>query len=140
MMQKPITIDSTEKPIVFFDGVCGLCNKLVDFLIRKDRHQKLTFAPLQGVTALAKLNEKDRCDMDTLVFIDRKGVHYRSTAALRISRYLSGGWSLMYVFIIVPPIIRDRVYRLVAKRRYAMFGKKESCRLPTPEERGRLLP
>lgn len=139
MNKEPITLNSQEKPIVFFDGVCGLCNKLVDFLIRKDRKQSLTFAPLQGETALIKLSEKDRLDMDTLVFVDYKGIHYRSTAALRIVRHLTGAWPLLYGFIVVPSFLRNWVYKVVAKRRYSVFGKKDSCRLPTPEERGRLL-
>ncbi len=125
------------KPIIFFDGVCGLCNKSVDFLIVRDKKQIFLFAPLQGETAKQKLPPV--ADMESVVLLDEKGMHDKSTAALKILIRLGGIWKLSVIFFAVPKFIRDPIYNVIAKNRYKIFGKKESCRLPTPEERVRFL-
>ena len=122
-------------PIIFFDGVCGLCNKSVDFIIRHDQKHIFSFAPLQGETAAKTLPPQDTANLDTLVLLDEKGLHYRSSAALRIAMRLGGALKLFSIFFIIPKFVRDPAYNLVAKNRYRIFGKKDSCRLPTPEER-----
>jgi len=127
-------------PTIFFDGVCGLCNKSVDFIIRHDTNRVFSFAPLQGETAAKILPSKDITNLDTLVLSDEKGIHYRSTAALRIAWHLGGGLTLFAAFFVIPRFLRDPVYNLIAKNRYRMFGKKDSCRIPSPEERSFFLP
>lgn len=128
-----------QKPILFFDGVCGLCNRFVDFVLRHDRRGVFLLAPLQGKTAERFLNRKDREDLDSVVLLLNGRPRYRSSAALRVIARLGGFWSLFGLFLLIPPPLRDWVYGLVARNRYRMFGKFETCRLPTPEERGRLL-
>ena len=127
-----------NKPIIFFDGVCGLCNKFVDFLIVRDKKQTFLFAPLQGLTAKQSL--PTIADMESVLLLDPSGsLCDKSTAAIKILIRLGGIWKLAGIFFVVPKFIRDPVYSVIAKNRYKIFGKKESCRLPTPEERSRFL-
>lgn len=129
-----------KNAIVFFDGVCGLCDRFVDFSLAEDREQVLRFSPLQGSTA-KQFEEKIRAtNSDSVILIDDTGTYDRSDAVLHICAQLGNIWRLAIVFFIVPRPIRDWAYDLVAKNRYDIFGKRETCRLPTPEERGRILP
>ena len=128
--------------IVLYDGVCGLCDRLVRFLVARDKQQLLRYAPLQGDTA-ARLRQQHAeipDDLDTMVFVDDSGVYLRSRAAARIARYLPMPWRLAAAIRFVPRFIADAVYNLVASGRYRMFGKVETCGLPTPEQRRLLLP
>jgi len=132
---------TTEKDIVLFDGVCNLCNHAVNFIIDRDPAQRFVFTSLQSETGQQllrqyNLNEKY---LDSLVLIQTKNVYVRSAAALRIARHLSGIWSLSYVFILLPPFIRNFFYDIVARFRYRLFGKRSQCRIPTPELKARFL-
>src|SRR5262245_11237584 len=120
--------------VLFFDGVCNLCNGAVNFLIDRDRRSVLRFAPLQGTT-FAALRERhpDLGRIDSLVLQDQDGIHVRSTAALRILRHLGLPWSLLgRLGFLVPRPLRDWVYDRVARSRYRWFGRRDACRLPTP--------
>lgn len=128
-----------KKPILFFDGVCGLCNKSVDFLIRIDKRNKLLFAPLQGETAAEILEKKYVEDLDSMALsIDGK-TYTKSTAVLKSLISIGGIWVIFGVFLIIPQIVRDWVYIQIAKNRYEIFGKTESCRIPTAEEINKIL-
>lgn len=128
-------------PIIFYDGECGLCNKSIQFVMRHDRDQVFYYAPLQGDTAeRAQLKPEGDPEAWSVVLVDEKGVHRRSTAALRIASKLGGFWSLLALFLIVPRFIRDAVYGWVARNRYRVWGKLEACPLPPPEARARFLP
>ena len=129
-----------SEKIIFFDGVCGLCNKTVNFLMRIDKRQNVKFAPLQGQTAQGRLPAEIIEDLNTLIFYENGKLSNRSTAVLRAIKAIGGFWRLLYVFIIIPSPMRDWIYKTVAKNRYKWFGKHDTCRMPTPEERGRLLP
>jgi predicted DCC family thiol-disulfide oxidoreductase YuxK len=130
-----------DRPIIFFDGVCGLCNQFVDFVIRRDRAELFRFAPLQGETARERLPEADLRDLNTVVLWEAQGVFRKSTAAARILARLGGAWRFAGALIrVIPRPLRDVGYTLVARYRYALFGKKETCRVPTPAERSRFLP
>ncbi len=125
--------------IVFFDGVCGLCNRFVDRLLRVDRKRVLRFAPLQGRTAQERLPAGMADALESVVYLRDGAVIQRSDAALWILIDL-GGWRVMYRgFFIVPRFVRDAVYDWIARNRYRWFRKYETCRLPTPEERARFL-
>lgn len=126
--------------IVLFDGVCNFCNGAVNFIIRHDRYRKFKFAALQsekGRQLRAKHSIGD--DVDSIVLIENDVAYLHSTAALRIARSLGGIWSLGYVFIIVPQVIRDWFYKLFARYRYRLFGKKDVCMVPTADMRERFL-
>lgn len=126
--------------IIFFDGVCGLCNRFVDRLLRIDRRKQLRFAPLQGYTAMQRLPIGIADAMRSVIYLRDGEILQRSDAALLILIDL-GGWRKVYgVFLIVPRFLRDGVYDWVARNRYRWFGKRDACRLPAPEERTRFLP
>jgi predicted DCC family thiol-disulfide oxidoreductase YuxK len=127
-------------PVAFFDGVCNLCNRSVDFLLRHDRRGLLRFAPLQGTTfAEVARDHPELAGTDSFVLAQGGRVHVRSSAALRAAVALGGAWRACGVLLAVPRPLRDVVYDFVARRRYRWFGRRESCRLPTPELRARFL-
>jgi predicted DCC family thiol-disulfide oxidoreductase YuxK len=127
--------------IILFDGVCNLCNSSVDFLIRHDKHDKFRFASLQsdiGIELQKKFN-LDPEELKTFFLIDGAKYYSRSTAALKAAKELGFPWNLAYMFILVPRFIRDSVYRLISRYRYKWFGKRSTCRLPSPEEKVKFL-
>ncbi|QQR88439.1 MAG: DUF393 domain-containing protein [Flavobacteriales bacterium] len=127
--------------VLYFDGVCGLCNSFVDLLFAEDRHGVLRVTPLQGTTALERLPAELRGSNLTTVVYQRNGKTWtRSGAALRVLRDLGGIWKLASILILVPAPLRNMVYDFVARNRITWFGQKETCRMPTPEERSRFLP
>jgi predicted DCC family thiol-disulfide oxidoreductase YuxK len=138
---------SGSNPIVLYDGVCGLCNHSVQFMLRNDKHGRLRFASLQSdfaekVLRRHGLNPKD---LDTLHLVENyeqtnERVWQRSEAVLRAGRELGGFWgALATIASVIPRGLRDVFYRLVARNRYSLFGKFESCMLPEPSQRSRFL-
>ncbi len=126
--------------IVFFDGVCGLCNHTVDFLLRSDVAGLMKFAPLQGSTAANLLPEDVRVRLDTMAYYRGGQVYYRSAAVVRFLRDLHGFWGIAGLLLwVIPGPLRDVAYRCVSAMRYRLFGKHEACRIPTPAERSRFL-
>ncbi len=124
-----------EKSIIFFDGICNLCNGSVQFVIERDKQDQFKFAALQSDFAKLEL-VKYKLDVtkgDSFVLLENGKVYEQSTAALRVAKHLGGGWPLLYAFIIFPAFIRNGVYAYIAKNRYKWFGKQESCWVPTPE-------
>ncbi len=129
-----------DAPVLFFDGVCGMCNHFVDFLLRCDRNKIFLFAPLQGETAKRHLKQSDTEDLKSIVLIVDGKTFRHSAAIVRVLCLLSPLWKLAgYALWVIPAPLRDFGYRLVARIRYRLFGKKESCRLPSAEERARFL-
>jgi predicted DCC family thiol-disulfide oxidoreductase YuxK len=131
-----------DGPIVFFDGVCGLCNRFVDWVLARDRHGRYRFAPLQGKTAAGLGVTPQAADpaVWSIVFVDGSRVLERSDAVLTIATGLGGAYRLVGALHWVPRPVRDWVYDRIARRRYRIFGKRDTCRMPAPEERGRFLP
>jgi len=125
--------------IIFYDGVCVLCNGFVDFVMARDLERVFRFAPLQGETAKGTLPAEVSRNLTTVVLWSQGQTFLRSDAALMILQQLGGGYALARVLWIFPQFLRDLVYRLIASRRYHWFGKRDSCRLPTAEERSRFL-
>lgn len=133
----------TESGIVFYDGVCGLCQRWVRFVLKRDSGQTLRFAPLQGVTA--KVRQDLPAELRTVVFvISRAGsgeqLFTRSEAALRLLDHVGGIWRVVSWLRLIPRPIRDWVYDGIARRRYQWFGKFAACPLPPSEWRDRFLP
>ncbi len=130
-----------EHPIIFFDGVCGMCNRFVDVILRADKAGTFRFAPIQGETArrmLPPLAEDPRAW--SMVYADARGVHEQSDASLEVYRRLGGAWRLLSLARWIPRFVRNPVYRVIARNRYRWFGKRDACRIPTPAERARFLP
>jgi predicted DCC family thiol-disulfide oxidoreductase YuxK len=125
--------------IVYFDGYCNVCNRFVDFLIRRDRRRVMKYAALQGGTAAKNLPANYRDDLATMALQEGGMISSESTAAIKSIAYLGGIYSLMRVFLAVPRFVRDPVYRWVANHRYLFAGRRDTCRVPTPEERALFL-
>jgi len=134
------TASALSDRIVLFDGVCGFCNHTVDFLLRRDTAESLRFAPLQGKTAARLIPAEVRDRLDTIAYYRQGQVFYRTAAIVRILQDLGGVWVVAGTLLwVVPGPLRDIGYRCVSAVRYRLFGKHESCRMPTPEERDRFL-
>lgn len=127
--------------LVFFDGVCNLCDRTVQFLLKIDKHQRLQFGSLQGETAkkILPAYQISPEKLGSIVFIHQNNVYTESSAVLEILRVIGGPWTLLYIFRIVPPFIRNAFYRLIARYRYQWFGKKDQCMIPSPSVRTRFL-
>jgi len=132
--------------IVFFDGVCGLCNRFIDHVMSRDTEGRLLFAPLQGETfAAVSQRHPELGKTDSMVFLERQEgrekLHLRSDASLAVMRELRGWDGMMARMLAVfPRFLRNAGYRFVALIRYRVFGRRATCRMPTPEERQRFLP
>ena len=130
-----------NKSIILFDGVCNLCNSSVIFIIKQDKKAHFKFASLQSDAAKELLLQHNvkKIKMDSIVLIENNEIHEKSTAALRISRKLNGGFKILYAFIIIPTFLRDWVYNYIAKNRYKWFGKKDYCMIPSEKLKHRFL-
>ncbi|MCB9262434.1 MAG: DUF393 domain-containing protein [Flavobacteriales bacterium] len=129
---------NNPETIVFFDGVCNLCNKTVDFIIRKDRKNQFVFAALQSKTAKKMLAENPKIHLDSpdsFVLLDNGQLFQKSTAAIKVLSKLGFPFSLFIIFLIFPAFIRNPIYAFIAKNRYKIWGKRETCRIPTEAER-----
>lgn len=126
--------------LVLYDGVCGLCDRGVQWLIRHDRNHRLIYAPLQGNTARPFLARHGiGTDLETMVLVigaqtDQEQVLVRSDAWLRILAELGGVWRVLGWGRVLPRGLRDAVYRWVARNRYRWFGQFDTCRIPASEQ------
>jgi predicted DCC family thiol-disulfide oxidoreductase YuxK len=134
-----------EQNIIFFDGVCGLCNGTVDFVLREDRARIFLYSPLQGETFRKIAPEYPETIDANSLFVLRRDLEKhtllkRSEAILYILDHIPRYRWLGRGGRIFPVPIRDAIYRLIAATRYQIWGKRDSCRLPTSEESARFLP
>ena len=129
--------------VLLFDGVCNLCSGTVQFVIAHDPNGYFKFASQQSDAGRELMEEHHIAipagDPLSLILIEDGKVYQRSTGALRLCRKLTFPFKLGWVFIVTPRFIRDFVYDVIAKHRYAWFGKKDVCMVPTPELRARFL-
>lgn len=140
-------VSSPSQTLVLYDGVCGLCNWLVAFLIRHDRRDQFRFAPLQSDVARKLLHRYDLnpADLDSVVVLAdyqcaSERALTRSQAALWCVRRLGGIWRLFTIARLIPLTLREALYRSIARRRYRIFGKYDACPLPQPEDCHKFLP
>lgn len=126
--------------VILFDGVCSLCNVFVDFVMKRDRHGRVRFASLQSEVGRRFVADFELADAIEYIVLVRDGrATIKSSAALRVCRRLRFPWPLAQVFLLVPPFIRNWVYDRIARNRYRLFGKRETCRVPTEKERERFI-
>ena len=138
--------DSTSNPIVLYDGVCGLCNGAVQFLLKRDRHDRLRFASLQSEFAATLLRRHgvDHQDLDTVYVVLNSGeaneaLLAKSDAFLQLAKVIGGGWNIARIGRIIPRPIRNWLYDFVARHRYQVFGKYEACMLPDPRHKHKFI-
>ncbi|ARF17328.1 thiol-disulfide oxidoreductase DCC family protein [Sporosarcina ureae] len=127
--------------IILFDGECNFCDASVQFIIKRDPYKHFSFASLQDdVGRKLRKDYQIPDNVDSLVLIENGKAYTKSGAALRIAKKLDGLWHLAFLFVVIPPAIRDIAYDYISTNRYKWFGKKElSCMLPSPEERQRFI-
>lgn len=127
--------------IIFFDGVCNLCTRSVQFILLHDPRGLFSLVSLQSPIAVEILEKYDLhpAELKSFVLLEDEKIYTRSTAALRVARHLNGLWSWLYALIIVPRPLRDFIYDFIAANRFRWFGKKETCWMPTEEWKQRFL-
>ena len=138
--------EATSNPIVLYDGVCGLCNRAVQFLLKRDRHERLRFASLQSEFAAQLLQRHglDNKDLDTVYVVLNQGdageaLLAKGDAFLVFARELGGVWNVARLGRIIPRPIRNWLYDFVARHRYQVFGKYEACMLPDPRYKHKFI-
>jgi predicted DCC family thiol-disulfide oxidoreductase YuxK len=140
MMQSINSIPQNTQ-IILFDGVCNFCNSSINFIIDHDPEKHFKFAPLQsevGQEILAQFNKNTK-DFDSVILLKDNQLYQKSEAAIEITKHLSGAWKYLAVFGILPAFFLNFFYDIIARNRYRIFGKTETCRIPTPELRERFL-
>jgi predicted DCC family thiol-disulfide oxidoreductase YuxK len=133
--------DPERDHLLLFDGVCHLCDGSVRFLLRHDHHARMKFAPIQSELGqrLYRQHGLDPEEPHTMLFITPRGAFRASSAVIEIARALGGVWSLAVMLKAVPRPLRDAAYFFIARNRYRWFGRHDTCLLPTPELRARML-
>jgi predicted DCC family thiol-disulfide oxidoreductase YuxK len=131
----------SQRYIVIFDGVCNFCNGAVNFIIRRDPKALFSFTPMQSDSGKRLIEKYDATMVggDTFLLIKNGQCYERTDAAIEIAGDLNGLWSMFRVFKILPKSFRDYFYRLFARNRYKLFGRREECMIPSPEVRGRFI-
>ncbi|MBL7684369.1 MAG: DUF393 domain-containing protein [Flavipsychrobacter sp.] len=135
-------MDTTNNPILYFDGVCNLCNASVQYVIRKDKKEVFRFASLQsraGEQILHRYREKHTIVPDSILLWHKDKIYVQSDAALHTLILFGGIYKLAVILLVIPRFIRDAVYNFVAKNRYKWFGKKDTCMVPAKEQQHRFL-
>ena len=134
-------MEQSEEHIILFDGLCKLCHFSVRFVIRHDKSGKFHFVRLQSAKGKKLLREAGLPEnyLNGLVYINGKDYFQDSTGVLMILKQLNGIWKMFYVFIFIPKKIRDGMYHFIARTRYRIFGKYESCPIPSKESEHRFL-
>ncbi|MCT4622115.1 MAG: DCC1-like thiol-disulfide oxidoreductase family protein [Schleiferiaceae bacterium] len=135
-----MTKEELDFPVLLFDGVCNLCVGSVQFFLKHDKRGELKFASLQSAYGEQQKEKYNiPANVDSLIFIHKGKAYHYSSAALRGAANMGGLWPLVKVLLVIPPFVRNGIYKWIAKNRYRWFGKKESCWLPTPELNARFL-
>ena len=131
-----------NKQLILFDGICNLCNRSVQFVIKHDKKDKFLFTALQsniGRKIIQELNIDTSKTDSILLFIPDKGLSIKSTAALYIAKHLRPPINILLIFIIIPNFIRNWIYDLIARKRYKWFGRTNECMIPSPEIKAKFL-
>ncbi|MCI0507275.1 MAG: DCC1-like thiol-disulfide oxidoreductase family protein [Gammaproteobacteria bacterium] len=133
--------ESLEQPVILFDGVCKFCHASVRFVIQRDNRKRFRFCPLQSSRGrqLVKQYSVENSGLTSMILLQDNTAYRKSGAALRIARRLRMPWPLLYVFIVVPPFLRDAVYDFIGNHRYQWFGKFDQCWIPDDETQKRFL-
>lgn len=141
MADKYEDIVADPGPIVLFDGLCTVCDGSVQAILKRDRSGVFRFASLQGRFGQEVLRRTGlpSSELQTLILLENGRTHLRSTAVLRILHRLGGFWRIFDVFRLIPTPLRDAAYRLFARNRHRLFGRMETCSIPTPEVRSRFI-
>ena len=137
------TIDELKEhaPVLLYDGVCRLCDRSVQFVLRHDSKKQFLFGSLSSEIASDFFSKQatDFSKVDSVVLITKDEIYAKSSAALKVLQLLGGAWRISVILYIIPKRVRDKVYEYIAKHRYKWFGTIENCRIPTPQEAHRFI-
>lgn len=125
--------------VIFFDGYCGLCNGFVDFIMKVDKKAIFKFSPLQSEFAKQHVTSADIEQLKSVVILTDGKTYRKAEGVLKALSLLGGPWKSSLILNVLPNKILNVGYDLVAENRYSLFGKRETCRLPSPEERSRFI-
>ena len=125
--------------IIFFDGVCNLCQSSVLYLIKSDKKKILKFSSLQSDYAKGILPKSELVCIESIIFLNDNKLYKKSTAILKLAKILGGWHNILLIGYCIPAYLRDKLYDIVAKNRYKWFGKKDKCMVPTKELHNRFL-
>jgi predicted DCC family thiol-disulfide oxidoreductase YuxK len=130
-----------QSRIVFFDGICILCNRSVDFILKRDRKKRIKFASLQSGFANDFLHKHqyEMAGKDSIIFFENGKIYSKSSAVIKIAGYLGFPWFLARSLYVIPLRLRDTIYDYIARNRYRWFGRRETCRMPDKETEGRII-
>ena len=128
-----------NKSIVLFDGECNFCNASIQFVLNHEKNSELFFSSLQSNTGKEIQDYFGIKNSESVILIENNKLYIKSTAALRINKYLRGGFPLLYIFIIIPTFIRNVIYDYIAKKRYKWFGKTDTCMVPNDKIKHRFI-
>ena len=131
--------DGMSAPVLLFDGVCNLCNSVVQFVLTYDKSAIVQFASQQSAFGQRTMRERGLSGIEGVVLIEGERVYTHSDAALRLLSYLPAPLSWLSNLRVIPKALREIVYRFIARNRYRLFGKREACLLPRPEWKARFL-
>ena len=129
----------SNQRVVFFDGICNLCQRSIKYLIKYDKKQSLKFASLQGEYANKMLHPTDHKNLESILYFDSKELYTKSTAILKICNVLGGWHKILLVGYLLPKFIRNMVYDVIAQNRYKWFGRQEHCMVPTNDLKNRFI-
>jgi predicted DCC family thiol-disulfide oxidoreductase YuxK len=131
----------TDSAVILFDGVCNFCNAWVNFVIDRDQRGEFCFATQQSPGGQAFLHGREvpAPSLSSIILLADDHVYIESTAMLRVCARLQSPWRFLALLLIIPRPVRDAAYRWFAKHRYRWFGRSETCRVPTPDVRGRFI-
>lgn len=129
-----------KHPILFFDGICVMCNRLMSFALKIDKNKRFRFATLQGETAKSLIPQYADGQLNTVVLLEQQRVYTESDAIIKLLADMGGVFVLIKILRLIPKALRDMLYRYVAKRRYVWFGQTEGCILLSKDEQKRVLP
>lgn len=127
--------------LILFDGVCNFCNTAVQTVIKLDDQKTFKFAAIQSKLGqqLYHKHGLDPVDIQTLMFVDGDKILTKSDAVLEVLARLNGGWQLLGGFRAMPQPLRDWAYTEFARQRFLLFGRQETCMVPTPEVQERFI-
>jgi len=130
-----------QNPVIIFDGICNLCCGWIQYLIRVDKTMKFRFVSIQSERGQKMLNQihENVIMTESIIYLKENKSFRESSAVLEILTDIGGVWKLIAVLKLIPKPIRNKLYQLIAKKRYHYFGKRATCLLPSPENKKRFL-
>ncbi len=128
------------RSIIDFDGYCNLCSWSVNFILKRDKKARFVFTSNQSEAGKRLLSQHNICTPESVLLVEEDKCYSNTSAVFRILGHLGFPWNISLVFLVIPPALRDFVYRFISARRYRWWGRRSTCRVATKEEMEKFLP